>query len=251
MKKLGVLGRGISYSLSPEIHKSFAKEHGIDIVYEIFDIPTDPIGFIENFFKQGGIGLNITKPYKEIAAKKFSRDLNSVNCLYGKPINSSSTDGAGLIADLKSKNIETQDKNVLVWGMGGAGISIVKEFSQNQITFIANRSKEKLSMIHNSFSNVEEYANQEIDLLIMCVQDIDQNTEKQIKKINLSKDAYIYDINYAGNTFSKIETLELVPKGRIFNGLGMLVEQAAESYRLWFNYLPSTENIKNLLNERL
>ena len=101
--------------------------------------------------------------------------------MYGKPINSSSTDGAGLIADLKSKNIETQDKNILIWGMGGAGISILKEFSQNQITFIANRSKEKLSMIHNSFSNVEEYANQEIDLLIMCVQDIDQNTEKQIK----------------------------------------------------------------------
>ena len=50
-------------------------------------------------------------------------------------------------------------------------------------------------MIKNSFSNVEEYANQEIDLVIMCVQDIDQNTEKQIKKINLSKDTYIYDIN--------------------------------------------------------
>ena len=49
MKKLGVLGREISYSLSPEIHNSFAKEHGIDIVYEIFDIPANPIDFIENF----------------------------------------------------------------------------------------------------------------------------------------------------------------------------------------------------------
>ena len=75
MKKLGVLGNGISYSLSPEIHNSFAKEHGIDIVYEIFDIPVNPIGFIESFFNQGGVGLNITKPYKEIVAEKFSKDL--------------------------------------------------------------------------------------------------------------------------------------------------------------------------------
>ena len=251
MKKLGVLGNGISYSLSPEIHNSFAKEHGIDIVYEIFDIPVNPIGFIESFFNQGGVGLNITKPYKEIVAEKFSKDLNSVNCLYGKPINSSSTDGVGLLADLKSKNIETKDKNILIWGMGGAGISVVKEFSQNQTTFIANRSKEKISMIQNSFLNVEEYANQEIDLVIMCVEDIDHHTETQIRKINLSKDAYIYDINYTGNTLNIIKTLELVAKNRIFNGLGMLVEQAAESYRLWFNYSPSTENIKNFLDERL
>lgn len=251
MKKLGVLGKEISYSMSPEIHNSFAKEHGIDIAYEIFDIPSDPIGFIENFFNQGGIGLNITKPYKEIVAKKFSKDLNSVNCLFGRPINSASTDGIGLIADLKSKNIETKGKNILIWGMGGAGISIVKELSHNQTTYIANRSKEKLSIIQNSFLNIEEYANQEIDLVILCVQDIDQNTEKQIRQINLRKDAYIYDINYTGSTLNTIETLELVSKDRIFNGLGMLVEQAAESYRLWFNYSPSTEKIKNFLNERL
>ena len=84
----------------------------------------------------------------------------------------------------------------------------------------------------------------------MCVQDIDQNTEKQIKKINLSKDAYIYDINYTGNTFSTIETLKLSHKDRIFNGLGMLVEQAAESYSCGLIIHLRLKH-KKFLNERL
>ena len=52
----GVLGRDISYSLSPKIHKLFAKEAGIDLNYEIYDVEDNPIPFIYNFFKEGGLG---------------------------------------------------------------------------------------------------------------------------------------------------------------------------------------------------
>ena len=55
--KLGVLGKGISYSLSPEIHNSFSKQSNIDIEYKIYDIEKDSLSFIENFFKNGGHGL--------------------------------------------------------------------------------------------------------------------------------------------------------------------------------------------------
>ena len=125
--RTGVLGRDISYSLSPKIHKLFAEEAGIDLNYEIYDVEDDPIDFIWEFFKEGGTGLNITKPYKEIVAQEFSKNLDSVNCLYGNEINATSTDGSGFIADLNSKGISIEDKNILLFGLGGAGRSILKE----------------------------------------------------------------------------------------------------------------------------
>ena len=84
--KAGVLGSDISYSLSPQIQKLFAKAADIEIDYKIYDVEDDPITFIYDFFKKGGIGLNITKPYKEIVAQEFSKNLDSVNCLYGNAV---------------------------------------------------------------------------------------------------------------------------------------------------------------------
>ena len=76
--KAGVLGREISYSLSPQIQKLFAKAADIEIDYKIYDVEDDPIAFIYDFFKKGGIGLNITKPYKEIVAQEFSKSLETL-----------------------------------------------------------------------------------------------------------------------------------------------------------------------------
>jgi Shikimate 5-dehydrogenase len=60
----GVLGRDISYSLSPKIHKLFAEAAGIHLNYEIYHVEHDPVSFIYNFFKEGGLGLDITNPYQ-------------------------------------------------------------------------------------------------------------------------------------------------------------------------------------------
>ena len=77
--KLGVLGKGISYSLSPEIHNSFSKQSNIDIEYKIYDIEKDSLSFIENFFKNGGHGLNITQPFKEEVGK-FYNEIGRASC---------------------------------------------------------------------------------------------------------------------------------------------------------------------------
>ena len=58
--KLGVIGKEISYSLSPKIHHHFAKDAGLNVSYEIFDIHSQPIDFIEEFFDCGGKGLNLS-----------------------------------------------------------------------------------------------------------------------------------------------------------------------------------------------
>ena len=70
--KLGIVGKDIAYSLSPYIHLSFGKEADIQLTYDIFDLDTSPLEFIEKFFEEGGTGLNITKPFKEIVAERYS-----------------------------------------------------------------------------------------------------------------------------------------------------------------------------------
>ena len=165
----GVLGRDISYSLSPKIHKLFAEEAGIDLNYEIYDVEDNPIPFIYNFFKEGGVGLNITKPYKEIVAQEFSKSLDSVNCLYGKEIDATSTDGTGFIADIKSKNIEAEDKNILLFGLGGAGKSILKELKSTKNTYIANRNKDKIEELIQNNEDLKKYSGEPVDLFLSLI----------------------------------------------------------------------------------
>ena len=73
----------------------------------------------------------------------------------------------------------------------------------------------------------------------------------QIKNIKLLKDAVFYDINYKNDTIDMLKGLGLVQHMNFYDGLGMLVEQAAESYNLWFNFYPTTEPVKKILYERL
>ena len=180
----GVLGRDISYSLSPKIHKLFAEAAGIDLNYEIYDVEDDPISFIYNFFKEGGLGLNITKPYKEIVAQEFSKNLDSVNCLYGKEIESASTDGTGFIADIKSKNIKVENKNILLFGLGGAGKSILKELESAKNTYIANRNKDKIKKLIQNNEDLKKYSGEPVDLFISCAEKFDLESLNFIENIN-------------------------------------------------------------------
>ena len=137
--KLGIVGKDIAYSLSPYIHSSFGKEADIQLTYDIFDLDAGPLEFIEKFFEEGGTGLNITKPFKEIVAERYSplgdvsintlsletkADLNNNTVIKG-----TSTDGAGLLEDLISRGINVKNKNVLLLGLGGAGYAIANFLS--------------------------------------------------------------------------------------------------------------------------
>tara|TARA_A100001388_G_scaffold263994_1_gene234883 strand:- start:211 stop:966 length:756 start_codon:yes stop_codon:yes gene_type:complete len=245
--KCGVLGRDISYSLSPKIHKLFAREAGIDLNYEIYDMEDDPIPFIYNFFKEGGVGLNVTKPYKEIVAQEFSTKLDSANCLYGKEINATSTDGTGFITDIKSKSIEVIDKNILLFGLGGAGKSILKELGSAKNIYIANRNIDKIDQLIQNNENLKKYFSEPVDLFISCAEKFDLESLNFVENINFQTNGSIYDINYKSETNIILSEMALIDEERLYNGSGMLVEQAADSFEHWFEHRPSTENIKKIL----
>ena len=250
MNKLGVIGNQISYSLSPYIHKLFAEQFGIKVNYQIYDLDEDPNLFIKEFFKEGGVGLNVTKPFKEIVAESFSTN-SPINCLYANGTKGTSTDGQGLINDLNSKNINIDKKNILIFGLGGAAKSVIESCSHQAKVYVANRTKDTLDNTLNTYPNCSPYEGSKIDLIISCATSLDENSLKFLKEVHLSEDSHVYDINYSNPTNKQIRDLALVSESNIYNGIGMLVEQAAASFFLWFGKRPTTKIVKDALNERL
>ena len=250
MNKLGVIGNKISYSLSPDIHKLFAEQFGIEVDYQIYDLDEDPSLFIKKFFKDGGVGLNVTKPFKEIVAESFSTN-SSINCLYANGTKGTSTDGQGLINDLNSKNINIDKKNILIFGLGGAAKSIIESCADQAKVYVASRTKDTLDNVLNTYPNCSPYDGSKIDLIISCATSLDESSLNFLKEVNLSADSHVYDINYSNPTNKQIRDLALVSESNIYSGIGMLVEQAAASFFLWFGKRPNTKMVKDALNERL
>ena len=250
--KLGVVGKGILYSLSPKIHHHFAKDAGLDISYEVFDIDSQPIDFIEEFFELGGKGLNITKPFKEVVASRFSDNLESANCLSSKPIKAYTTDGEGLINDLISKKIDFKGKNIMIFGLGGAGVAVANSLDRFSNVLLFNRTQTKIESMVKNNPSFSKYDGEKIDILISCAQGLDVNAVNFFDSVNLAIDACIYDINYRNETNLVFQELGRVKPKNFFTGEGMLVEQAALSFKIWFNNAPKTTYIKDLINnERL
>ena len=251
MYKLGVVGKEISYSLSPQIYNEFAKQFDIKIDYQIYDIKDEPLAFVENFFENGGFGLNITKPYKEIFTQKIIDGPESINCIYQKGSKLKSTDGIGLVNDLKSKKIDYTRMNILVYGLGGASKSILNTIQTSGNIFVANRTEQKTEELIKTNPVLQKYNDESLDLVISCAQNLDLNTIKHFEHLNLSENSIFYDINYANQTNTMLEDIAIIQKNQFFNGLGMLVEQAAECFELWFDKKPAVEDVKYKLNEGL
>ena len=251
MYKLGVMGKGIGYSLSPQIHKEFAKQFGMNIDYQIYDIEDQPLNFVEDFFAKGGHGLNVTKPYKEIFTQNPVSGPESINCIYENGTKHTSTDGDGFINDLKSKKIDYTNMNIMVYGLGGASKSILNSIKTSGNLFVANRTKAMIEEVIKKNPNFKKYNGESLDLVISCAQNLDLNTTKHFEHLNLSQNTLLYDINYSNQTNKVFSNLSIVSKNNLYNGIGMLVEQASECFKLWFNKKPEVEEIKNKLNERL
>ena len=133
--KLGVIGNPIEHSLSPFIHSRFARNENINIDYQAYKVEEINFSnFIKEFFSDNSAkGLNVTLPFKSLAAgldgiiSEEASFINAVNTitLVDKKIRLASTDGEGFMNDLRSKNIDVANKNILILGAGAAVESIL------------------------------------------------------------------------------------------------------------------------------
>ena len=256
--KLGVIGMPIAHSLSPKIHNQFARQFSHQIDYQKFLVePGELTPFVRKFFADGGHGLNVTLPHKHAAAQlvdKLTPQANltaSVNTIFkdeAGQLVGDTTDGCGLLLDLKRLKFGVSGKHLLIVGAGGASSSIVGALlGKSAQLSVFNRTSEKAKALVNQFSdigliNIAEEG-ERYDGVISTISEFNEEVFKQFDG-SYTEDAYCYELNYG----ARAESLKQfsISKGlkRFADGKGMLIGQAAHSYFLWTGEMPSVEGIE-------
>lgn len=270
MDRYGVVGNPVAHSLSPTIHAAFAAQVGETISYEKLPAPVDGfVATVERFFADGGRGLNVTLPFKQAAASWVdelcgdavcARAVNTIEAREEKFVGHN-TDGIGFVRDLtKNAGVEVTGRRVLLLGAGGAARGIVRplvSLAPAHLT-IANRTPEKAAAL------VKELGACEIELSACALRELQgrfdvvinatsaglQGTGELMER-SIVRGAFCYDLVYASanDPTAFCEWASAVARG-VRDGLGMLVEQAAEAYFIWRGKRPSTNEVLSKLTAR-
>jgi shikimate dehydrogenase len=255
--KYAVIGNPIAHSKSPQIHKMFAEQTGQDISYEAIFAPLD--GFaatVERLRKEGYKGCNITVPFKFEASQLARRyheyvySERAANTLkfVGDIIQGDNTDGTGLVRDIQSNlGITLEKKRVLLVGAGGAAYGVVLPLKDGgaQLT-IVNRTVDKareLAASHKSKDinacGYDELAGKQFDVVINATSAGLTDSKIPLPETIFAPGALAYDMMYGRETpFMKFA--REYGAAVVSDGLGMLVEQAAESFFIWRGVRPET-----------
>lgn len=259
-----VVGNPARHSKSPLIHTLFAQQSGQDLLYEAIEVEEDRFeAFVTDFFANQGAGLNITVPYKEKAfalADSCSprADLaKAVNTLFLDEENKlcgDNTDGWGLVTDIKvNHEFPLQQKRILILGAGGAvrGALAALVYEQTAGITIANRTLSKAEQLCEEF---EQYANvnalsyemlgkQQFDLIINGTSLSLSGELPPISAELIAPNCCCYDMMYGDEDTVFVSWAKQKGASLSLDGLGMLVEQAAEAYAIWNGIRPDTASV--------
>jgi len=269
MDKYLVLGNPIAHSKSPFIHQGFAEQTNQVMSYDKKLIELDAFeAFISEFKNQGGKGCNITVPFKE-RAYALSQELSprakaagAVNTLIfteSGMIIGDNTDGQGLVEDLLSNNVELTKQRILIIGAGGAARgSILPLLAQNPTSItITNRTVEKAECLvsefeHDDLDSVElKNLTTDFDVIINSTSASLSNQLPEISASVIANAACCYDMAYGNKPTCFIEWAKELGVTKTIDGLGMLVGQAAESFRVWRGIKPQTQAILSEMRTQL
>lgn len=255
--RYAVVGNPIAHSKSPLIHAAFAKQTNQELSYEAILI--DLNGFemkIRNLFRVDYKGVNVTVPFKfeaynicdclsTRAMSSGSRAVNTLTNVDGK-IHGDNTDGVGLRVDIEENiGFTITNKHVLILGAGGAAYGVLNSLVGAASITIANRTIDKaLDMslsISNGIASSFEELNRQFDLIINATSIGLTDTALPIPDNIFGKDCLAYDMMYGRETLFMSQARR---NGAIVtDGLGMLVEQAAEAFYVWRGIHPKTATI--------
>ncbi len=260
-----VFGNPIKHSRSPQIHSAFAEQTGQDINYVSTLVEPDQFQpAARQFFKDGGKGLNITVPFKQDAftfadeLSERARRAGAVNTLIRQDdglIRGDNTDGVGLVRDITSNLCwAIAGKKVLLVGAGGAVMGVLEPLLQQRpsLIVIANRTVSKAQKLAREFTdlgNIEACGFDELtgsghfDLIINGTSASLAGEIAPLPNNVLTANTQGYDMMYAAEPTPFMRWMNDHGAQKTADGLGMLVEQAAEAFTLWRGVRPDTAGV--------
>lgn len=252
-----VVGNPIQHSLSPFIHHLFAQQFGMRLDYQKIKLEHNEFNnWVNNFFAQQGCGLNVTLPYKE-AAFLLATHLTP-RCLEAKAANTlwsvagelhaDNTDGIGLVRDLQRYS-PLNNMRVLILGAGGAVHGIIGPLLQHpglSVT-VTNRTIARMLRLQPHFPTIHIASVTELqgpfDIIIHASAAGLQGEVFDLPPRLLSNKPFCYDLSYQRDEPTPFVKMTQKAGCNAVDGLGMLVEQAAEAFSIWHQVMPATEQV--------
>jgi shikimate dehydrogenase len=256
-KEFILMGSPIAHSLSPILHNIFASQFGIEISYKLQEANVNNYrNFIDQFIDLNGSGINVTAPLKTHVFKDLkhidetARLANAVNTLVIKNglLHGYNTDGIGLLCDLKRKAIPIHNSDILILGAGGAVRGILGPLLSEhpKSVTIVNRDFDKAKAVAADFKNMgmlNVKAEQDLPYITATlIINATSGTPEYLDKLNFNN-SLCYDLNYIPETTQFTKTALINGALGAYNGLGMLIEQAAAAFALWHKVHPDTKNM--------
>jgi shikimate dehydrogenase len=272
LPRYAVFGHPVAHSLSPRLHALFAAQTGIEQEYLALD--TASAGFadaVRAFFAQGGRGANITLPHRAAAfdladvRTAAAEPLGVANVLTGLPdgrLEADSNDGAGMLADLRSRcGIDPRGRNVLLLGAGGAARAAAFALRDADVRTlaIANRTFERAGSLADALTSPERVRVLRWNTLDRCAPfDLIVNaTSAGLHHADLALPESLadprtdaYDLSYGRAADAFLAWTHRAGCASAFDGLGMLVETAAASFERWHGIHPDVDAALRSLRDR-
>lgn len=264
-----VFGDPIKHSKSPRIHSLFAQQTQQDLDYVAQQVLAETFATATNdFFANGGQGLNCTVPLKELAWQyadqlteraRLAKAVNTLAKQADGSILGDNTDGIGLVNDLsRNHQIQLADKRILILGAGGAtrGIILPLLDCQPAQISIANRTVSKAEALVADFVaqgrltalGFEALAGQQFDVVLNATSASLSDQLPPLPADLLAANACCYDLAYGNQPTTFVKWGLAHGAAQSLDGLGMLVEQAAEAFFIWRGVRPATTDLIALLD---
>jgi shikimate dehydrogenase len=271
-EQYAVMGNPIAHSKSPLIHSLFAEQTGQTLEYRAILVEIGQFNeAVAEFQQQGGKGLNVTVPFKrdawrlvtersecaELAGAVNTIVIRDDGSLYGD-----NTDGVGMVRDItENQGVAIAEKRVLILGAGGAVRGVLGPLLNEKPTevVIANRTPERAQELADAFEEqgrvdgcgFDDLDGSRYDIVINGTSASLKGEVPPLPEGILAKGAFCYDMMYGGEPTAFMQWAEEEGCERLSDGLGMLVEQAAESFQIWRGVRPQTAAVIKAVREQI
>ncbi len=270
VKRFAVIGHPVAHSLSPRIHAAFGRQAGIALEYTAMDAPPELFdAIVAEFAAEGGLGANVTLPHKNRAVPvcttltERARRAGAVNTLVRTATGweGDNTDGVGLVRDLTERQgLDLRSRRTLLIGAGGAARGVAPALLDAGIgdLYIVNRTPERADALADALAmpgRVHPRYLRDVDTLGTF--DLIVNATSAARADGLpslpialaNPRTAAVDLSYGEVAIPFLAWARAAGAHDCIDGLGMLVEQAAESFLRWHGVRPETDEVYEILRE--